>query len=122
MDGDKDFVCVKCGKATAWNEELGVEPLCVVCFDRLVDFEGGKQSRAWLMEHHDRVVEYGKNYYKRHRFERLLKQRNHWWLHHSFHLEYGRAYYRRNRLKIIEQTRLSKIRAKECKLSMLCKV
>ena len=33
--GNEVYLCSKCGKETEWDEDMGQEPLCVVCWDGL---------------------------------------------------------------------------------------
>lgn len=40
-----DAICVKCGKATLWEDELGDRPLCFDCWEAKVDIE--EKFRAW---------------------------------------------------------------------------
>lgn len=117
--------CSKCGQATDWDESLGSEPLCAVCWDSEADVvtpaerealyrEAHKDEiqgyrRVYAEAHKEEIKAYRKRFVESHRAELLLYWRRYHQANRCERLEsmkiYSREYYLRNKEQIVLRKR-----------------
>lgn len=113
--------CSKCGIETDWEEVLGPNPLCVVCWDSEADVVTLAERKALYREAHKAGIQaYNSRYREAHKAElqayrrkfgithcEYLRRSGHeYYLAHKAELQeyqvrYQRDYYQRNRARII---------------------
>jgi len=106
-------ICVQCGGATIWEDELGEKPLCVACWDAEAETESERlyeelvRGREYYLAHREENRVGCRKYRRTHREELndyhcrycgsrreliALRQRDYYWSHHEASLDRVRAY------------------------------
>ena len=63
--------CVKCGRDTEWDDDMGNDPLCMICWDQNseVDNELAAKKRKYRIEHKDELAANQRKYRIEHKDE-----------------------------------------------------
>jgi hypothetical protein len=112
--------CSKCGVETDWDESLGPNPLCAVCWDKEVEVVTLAERKALYREAHKAEYrEYSRRYRESHQVairayreahkaELNVYRREYYQRSVEFRegrKEYAREYYRASRLKVLVRRR-----------------
>lgn len=119
------YRCSRCGVETDWEEVLGSNPLCAVCWDSEADVVTPAERKALYREaHKDEIRVYSRMYAEAHKDEirayrkwfvethgeYLQRYRHGYYIAHKvelqeYQLSYQRDYYQRNRERILLRMR-----------------
>ena len=109
--------CSRCGELTEWDEDLGPEPLCVRCWDRLTDDINLVVSQRKYHQNHRKELNAKKRKYRQsHREEINAKKREDYQLHREELVAKQRDYYRIHREEIIAKQRECRQSRREVKI------
>lgn len=117
-------VCVKCGKATIWEDKLSDKPLCVECWDTEAEVESERsylkrikrleydashcveirvknivRCRRYRLGHLEELADYHRRWCQGRRGLIALRQRDYYWSHRDAQVDRVKRYREAQRVK-----------------------